>query len=241
MIPEPVVIGPCTIYQGDCLEILPTLEAGLVNSIVSDPPYGMNWNTNSSRFSGGQHGHRTRRNPGRSDWGSIASDDQPFDPSVWLKFPKVILWGSNHYAARLPVGTTLVWIKKLDDAFATFLSDAEIAWMKGGHGVYCRRDLSMNHATGSSGRLHPTQKPIGIMEWCVGKTSGTVLDPFMGSGTTGVACIKTGRKFIGIEKEPRYFEIARKRLERAWQDKYSELPFDEPAKETQTELFGSEK
>lgn len=83
--------------------------------------------------------------------------------------------------------------------------------MKGGYGVYCRRDLSMNHATGTA-RLHPTQKPVGIMEWCVGKTEGVVLDPFMGSGTTGVASVRMDRKFIGIEIEPRYFDAACSRI-----------------------------
>lgn len=201
------------LYLGDCREIVSTL--GHVDAVVTDPPYGMKWNTNSSRFSGGHRENVSRRFQGRSDWGVVTADDQEFDPTPWLCFPKVILWGANHYAARLPVGTTLVWVKKLDTAFETFLSDAEVAWMKGGHGVYCRRDLSMNHATGTLQRLHPTQKPVGIMSWCVGKTEGTILDPFMGSGTTGVAAVKQGRKFIGIEIEPKYFDAACRRIQAA--------------------------
>lgn len=206
-------IGNCTLYLGDCLEILPML--GKVDDVVTDPPYGMKWNTDSTRFSGGQLGHRTRREQGRSDWKAIENDDRPFDPLPWPTFPKVILWGANHFAARLPVGTTLVWLKKLDGAFGTFLSDAEVAWMSGGHGIYCRRDLSMNHATGTVQRLHPTQKPVGIMEWCVSKTDGSILDPYMGSGTTGVACVKLGRKFIGIEIDPGFFDIACARIAKA--------------------------
>ena len=201
------------LYLGDCREILPTL--GKVDAVVTDPPYGMKWNTNSARFSGGHRENVNRRFQGRSDWGSVTADDQEFDPVPWLSFPKVILWGANHYAARLPVGTTLVWVKKLDTAFETFLSDAEVAWMKGGHGVYCRRDLSMNHATGTLQRLHPTQKPVGIMSWCLEKTDGVILDPFMGSGTTGVAAVKLGRKFIGVEIEPKYFDIACRRIQAA--------------------------
>lgn len=201
-----------TLYLGDCREILPTL--GKVDAVVSDPPYGMAWNTDSTRYSGGRRGHRTRRMEGRSDWGAVANDDVPFDPAPWTAFPEAILWGSNHFGARLPVGTTLVWIKRLDGAFGSFLSDAEIAWQKGGHGVYCRRDLSMNHATGATQRAHPTQKPVDLMVWCVErlKTKGLVLDPFMGSGTTGVACVRLGRRFVGIEIDPTHFDSACRRI-----------------------------
>ena len=232
-----VTIGDCRLILGDCLEVLPLL--GKVDAVVTDPPYGMNWNTDSSRFSGGHRDNVHRRQQGRSDWGSVHNDDREFDPSPWLTFPKSVLWGANHFASRLPVGTMLVWLKKLDGAFGTFLSDAEIAWMKGGHGIYCRRDLSMNHASGTLHRLHPTQKPVGIMEWCVGKTEGTILDPFMGSGTTGVACVKLGRKFIGIEIDEGYFDIACKRIEKACAqpDMFVETSRNPEAK--QADIFGS--
>jgi site-specific DNA-methyltransferase (adenine-specific) len=209
-----VVIGDCTLYNEDCRFILPTLSGA--DAVVSDPPYGMNWNTDTSRFAGGKTVRKTKRGGGVSTWGAIENDSVAFDPEPWLDFPQVILWGSNHFAARLPVGTTLVWLKRFDAAFGSFLSDAELAWMKGGHGVYCRRDLSLTSDAALGERLHPTQKPIGIMQWCVERTKGTVLDPFMGSGTTGVACIKLGRKFIGIEIEKRYFDIACRRIEEAY-------------------------
>ena len=90
---------------------------------------------------------------------------------------------------------------------------------------------------------HPCPKPLEWMEWLVLKSSPfeneTILDPFAGSGTTGVACIRTERRFIGIEKEPKYFEIACKRIEREWQLKRSELPFEKPAKEVQRELVSA--
>lgn len=202
-----------TLYCGDCLEVLPTLSG--IDAIIADPPYGMKWNTDSSRYSGGHRQNVTRRQQGRNDWGDVKNDDKPFDPAPWLGYPQVILWGANHFASRLPVGTTLVWLKKLDSAFETFLSDGELAWMKGGHGVYCRRDLSMNHATGAAQRDHPTQKPVGIMSWCVEKTNGHILDPFMGSGTTGVAAVKAGRDFSGIEIDPTHFDSARRRISAA--------------------------
>lgn len=223
------IIGSCRLINADCREVLPLLPK--VDAVVTDPPYGMAWDTDSSRFSGGERVNRTKRSGGRSDWGSVKGDAEKFDPSPWLEFPQVILWGCNHYAQRLPVGTTLVWLKRFDAAFGSFLSDAEIAWMKGGHGVYCRRDLSMNHATGTMQRVHPTQKPVGLMQWCIEKTTGVVLDPFMGSGTTGVACVKLGRRFIGVEIEPKYFDIACRRIEVATRqpDLFVEQP--KPAKQ----------
>jgi DNA methylase len=194
-------------------------------SIVTDPPYGTNWCTDSTRFSGGVSKNvRQKRGDGRDDWGKIEGDATPFDPSPWLNFSRVVLWGANHYAARLPVGTTLVWIKKDDRLFGTFLSDAEIGWMKTGHGVYCFRKTfapptRAKEARGTTVYLspaHPTQKPVALMSWCLRRAKvlagETVLDPFMGSGTTGVACMRRRCHFIGVEKDERYFEIALKRI-----------------------------
>jgi DNA modification methylase len=203
------------VIHDDCLCVLPTLGAGSVDAVVTDPPYGMNWDTTIARFTGGHNS--ARRLAGRHDDRVILEDDRPFDPSPWLDFPRVILWGSNHYAARLPVGTTLVWVKRNEDAFGLFLSDAEIGWMKGGHGVYLYKDLSMNAV--ASNRVHPSQKPVRLMMWAMDRAGipqgATVLDPYAGSGSTGVACLKSGRKCILIEKDERYIEIIHRRLESA--------------------------
>lgn len=127
-----------------------------------------------------------------------------------------MLFGSNHFASKLPVGTTLVWLKKNSSAFGSFLSDAEMAWMKGGHGVYCIKDVSINGAGANFAKLHPTQKTEKVMRWCIEKCKtpegGLVLDPFMGSGTTLRAAKDLGRKAIGIELEEKYCEVAAKRL-----------------------------
>lgn len=197
-----------TLYLGDCRDFLSSINA---DAVVSDPPYGMRWNTRTARFSGGPS--RAKRGVGRNDNRAIVGDDTPFDPAPWLAYRHVVLFGANHFAARLPVGTTLIWVKKNDPAFGTFLSDAEIAWQKGGHGVYCRRDTSHNAIAAS--REHPTQKPVSVMEWCVSRTAGVVLDPYMGSGTTGVACVNLGRPFIGIEIDTGYFDTACRRIEAA--------------------------
>lgn len=201
--------GGITIYHGDCRELSRFLQA---DAVVTDPPYGMGWDVDSTRFSGGSLASRLRRGTGNGTSSAVIGDDEPFDPSPWLDFDSVVLWGSNHYAARLPTGTTVVWVKRNDDAFGTFLSDGEVGWVKGGHGVYCFRDLSM--CGEAKVRAHPTQKPVPLFRWCIERYAklGTILDPFMGSGTTLRAAKDLGRKAIGIEIEERYCEIAARRL-----------------------------
>lgn len=203
-----------TLYHGENENILPFLD-GDVSFLLSDPPYGMRANTDSTRFSGGKSTFRYR-GQGRV-WPRCKNDDEPFDPRPYLRFPEVILWGANHYAARLPVGTTLVWIKRPDERFGTFLSDAEIAWQKGNHGIYCFRYEFANptrRKEGGGDALHPMQKPLALMRWCLGrsKTQGIVLDPFAGSGTTGLACRELGRRCILIECEREYCDVIRERL-----------------------------
>ncbi len=207
-----------TIYHGDCREILPGLPGDA--SIISDPPYGMRANTNSKRFTGGQD-PATRRVLGRDDWPVIHGDGEPFDPSPWLVFPRVVLFGYHHFAERLPVGTVLVWVKRSDDLFGSFLSDAELAWMKGGHGVYCFRKQfppPSRMAESPTGECaHPTQKPVALMAWCIQRAGvpagGLVVDPYMGSGATLRAAMDAGHPAIGVELEERYCEIAARRLD----------------------------
>jgi len=201
-----------TLYLGDCREILPTL--GTVDAVVTDPPYGMKASPDGARFSGGATSSIARRGAGKVYSSGIVGDDKDFDPAPYLIGADQIIWGWNHFPDKLPRGACLVWIKRLDAAFGSFLSDAETAWFSRGVGVYCFRDLSM-YAEAKT-REHMTQKPVPLMEWCIKKVRGkTILDPFMGSGTTGIACVKLGRKFIGIEIEPKYFDIACRRIAEA--------------------------
>lgn len=210
-------IGNATLYCADWRDVLPGLAG--IDAVISDPPYGMNWNTDSKRFSGKDAEYK--RGEGRADWGQIDEDAEPFDPTPWLAFPKVILWGANHYAQRLPVGTTLVWVKKDDHLFGTWLSDAELGWQKGGHGVYLFRRsfpppirIAENDGVQAA---HPTQKPLALMAWCIerlGKPS-PILDPYMGSGSTGVAALQLGLSFVGCERNPRHFGTACERIMRA--------------------------
>jgi site-specific DNA-methyltransferase (adenine-specific)/modification methylase len=210
------VIGNATLWLGDCREILPTLPK--VDAVITDPPYGIALNTDNRRFSGGNVASVAKRgnNVGSAGGSPIIGDDVAFDPSFLLEIDgDKIIWGWNNYPHLLPRGACLVWLKRNDAAFGSFLSDAELAWMSKGHGVYCKRDLS--NAAIANERVHPTQKPVTLMEWCLGfvPKAQTILDPFMGSGTTGVACHNLGRSFIGIEREPKYFDIACRRIEDA--------------------------
>lgn len=216
------------LIHGDCLEVLPTLEAGSVDAVITDPPWGSNNDCDYTRFSGGlwpNHHHRRR---------GIIGDDEPFDPSPWLGFPQVVLWGYQFFAPRLPVGTLLVWNKKRDSQLGTFLSDGEIAWQKGGKGVYIFPHVWHGFDRASErnqGILHPTQKPVALFRWCLEratKPGDTVIDPYMGSGSCGVACIETGRDFIGIELDADYFTIAQRRIEAA-QNEMVQLSLDTQA------------
>jgi DNA modification methylase len=174
---------------GDCLEILPTL-AGLYDVVVTDPPYGMNkgeWDSEIPRWL-----HLVSGKPTAAFCGVVGKRDYPTPDWVgaWVRAGSTQrigkLRGFNNWEPIL-----FFWLPKLDnDVIST---------------------PNYHENTG-----HPTTKPIKLMEKLVSKMPpGTIIDPFMGSGTTGVACVKLGRNFIGIEKEPKYFEIAQRRIAEA--------------------------
>lgn len=210
----PTDAEPVRVIEGDCLKVLPSIPDGCVDAVVSDPPYGMDWNTDSRRFSGGKGYHNKRS-------GRVAGDAAPFDPSPLLRFPKVSIWGANHYSARLPVGTTLVFLKKPLDKLGAFLSDAEIGWERGNHGVYVFSHVWDGCARESENgeHHHPTQKPVALMRWCIRRLKlppgSVILDPYAGSGTTGVAAICEGMRAILIEQDPKHAETCRRRVAEA--------------------------
>lgn len=220
-----------TLYCGDCLEVVDALLRNSLNSttasletdetdpdprkwcIVSDPPYGIGYvhGADSGNLAG----------PTKFQGVAVSGDEKPFDPSPWLEFPTVALWGANHYASRLPDSACwLVWDKR-DQLFRNDQADCELAWTNLKSPARLIRHLwsgMLKDSERGQPRLHPTQKPVAVMAWCMemakAPAGATVLDPYMGSGTTGIACLNTGRNFIGIEKDPGYFDVALKRIER---------------------------
>jgi site-specific DNA-methyltransferase (adenine-specific)/modification methylase len=186
------------LYCGDCLEILPTLSP--VDAVVTDPPYGIGFGKRHTKWS-------ANRGVVLGEWDREAPDVSFLSDSA----REVVIWGGERFG--LPIKRRwLIWIKP--DAPPTF-SSVEMAWTnQDGPSRYILHSIS---ATNGERVGHPTQKPRRVMEWCIGYVSGeTILDPFMGSGTTGVACARLGRKFIGIEIEPRYFDIACERIAREY-------------------------
>lgn len=206
-------IQDATLYLGDCREILPTL--GKVDAVVTDPPYGIGI-TKSNRLA-------VSRGMGGKSW-----DDEAADIS-WLLPMDVpsIVWGGNYFPLP-PTRAVLVWDK--NNSGRDF-ADVEIAWTN--LDMVARR-IVFRPMNMDGGKEHPTQKPIEVMRWCVGflpETSDMVLDPFMGSGTTGVAAIKMGRQFIGIERDPSYFDISCRRIEAAYKQPDLFIQRPEPPKQ----------
>ena len=190
------IIGDCTLYLGDCMDVMPTLEK--VDAVVTDPPYGININK-SSRLS-------VSRGFGDQTWDNKPANLEWLDLSI-----PCLIWGGNYFGLPETRGF-LVWDK--NNSGRDF-ADCEMAWTNQNQNARLKTLRPMNM---DGGKQHPTQKPVDIMKWSIEYLpySETILDPFMGSGTTGVACVKLGRKFIGIELDKGYFDIACKRIEEAY-------------------------
>lgn len=192
--------GMCRIYHGDCIEVLAELDE--VTAIVSDPPYGINWDTDYTRFRGG------------SKHENVLGDKGEFNPTHLLGYPKIVLWGANLYCRYLPMGSWLCWDKRHASG-KSFLADAELAWMRGGHGTYIFAKTWQGFNK-DKGNYHPTQKSVELMSWCLDKAKVTVddvvCDAYMGSGTTLRACKDRGVKSVGIELVEKYCEEAAQRL-----------------------------
>ena len=199
-------IGNATLYLGDCLEILPTLPK--VDAVVTDPPYGL-----GDKWKGGGGSKNT-------SWKFDPNEAKGWDGNVaegvtelTAIAPECIVWGGNYYPLS-PSRCWLVWDKKQNDQWTT--GQCELAWTNLDRPIRAFRFAQCEQAS-EGHKSHPTQKPLALMQWCLKWVSGqTILDPFMGSGTTGVACANLGRKFIGIEIEERYFDIACERIAAAY-------------------------
>ena len=197
-------IGDCTLYHGDCLEILPTL--GRVDAVITDPPYGI-------YEKGGKWGRKAE-----CTW-----DKHPAQVGAILCLCDcVVIWGGNYFDLP-PSRGWLSWFKPDSVPSA---ADFELAWTSLDMNA---RQIKYSVAATNAERVgHPTQKPLQVMVWTIRQArvpvGAVVLDPFMGSGTTGVACVELGRKFIGIELDEKYFDIACRRIEQAVRKQSCKLP-----------------
>jgi site-specific DNA-methyltransferase (adenine-specific) len=200
---EKVIIGDAELWHADCRDVLPTL--GRFDLLLTDPPYGIGQSGGVFRDRKGG-GHRVLERI--SSWDKSRPSKLIFDLII-DKSSAAIIWGGNYFADFFqPSRGWLYWDKMMGGDY----SDGELAWtnmdMVLKHFKYCNKE---------HGKQHPTQKPTALIEWCLSHApnSVTVFDPFMGSGTTGVACANLGRKFTGIERERKYFDIACERIARA--------------------------
>ena len=199
------------LLHGDCLDIMPEIDQ--VDLVLTDPPYGVNRDKGFDGFGG--FGNPIERRRYESDnWDSKRPTKEIFD--VLLRSAKLsIIFGGNFFADILPLGTHwLVWDKK--NTMPTF-GDAELIWTNSNRKSIKIIEHEYNGLIGKEKhRYHPTQKPVGLFARILDKYSepnDLVLDCFIGSGTTAIACEKLNRKWIGIEKEEKYCEIASTRLE----------------------------
>lgn len=208
---EELLIGNARLFHGDCREILPTLPE--CDLILTDPPYGIGEAAGKNKSRG--------KLATAKDYGNDAWDNEP--PPGWVielmraKARWQILFGGNYYILP-PTSCVLVWDKDNTGDFA----DAELAWTNLRKAVRLKKwrwnGMMQENMAKKEEREHPTQKPVPVMEWAITQAPAdvlTVCDPFMGSGTTGVACVNLGKQFTGIERERKYFDIAVERIARA--------------------------
>ena len=199
------VIGDATLYLGDCMEVMPTL--GEVDAVVTDPPYGIGIDGQKESI---KNGIQIRKHHTKKNWDNKIPCKEIFEEII--KYDSII-WGGNYFTEYLPPKKGwLIWDK---EQYGLTMSDGEMAWTN----LNIVMRIKKMHRTHlwKEKPDHPTQKPVKLMMWCISHLpdkSNLILDPFMGSGTTGVACLQMGRKFIGIEKDPEYFEIACERIKR---------------------------
>jgi len=225
-------IGQCTLYLADCREVLPTLP--MVDAVLTDPPYGIGADSTMAKQGGTQYGAAlaAKRHYAATDWDSAPPDADLMNLVVaagrWQ-----IIFGGNYFGLP-PSRCWLVWDKENG---GNEFADAEMAWTNLNKPVRLKRWMwnGMLRKGREDRNDHPTQKPLGVMQWCIEQLptdARTILDPFMGSGTTGVACALTDRSFIGIEREPTYFDIACRRIEEAYrQPRLFEEPAPKPVQE----------
>ncbi len=207
------------IHTGNCHDILPTLDASKIDALITDPPYGIN-------------SYRSRGIPSKGvplgDYRRFVGDDRPFDPAHLLGFRRVVMFGANYYADKLPISSYwLAWDKRDGSGYNGF-ADMELAWtnFSGPSRLHSQRWMGMIRNGEREKRIHPTQKPLRLMRWIIELTKlpvgSVILDPYAGSGSTLVAAKQMGMHYIGIEIDPKYVIAANRRLARAGHPLFAE-------------------
>lgn len=222
--------GAVSLWNRDCRDVLPHLGKAEGVCLLTDPPYGIDYGR-AGGFSASHGWGPWRENV---EWDRERPERSLFDLMRSCSEHQII-WGGNYFTDYLPPSMRwLIWDKGQSD-FS--LADVEMAWCS--FQGAARRLMVPRAVARLDGKEHPTQKPLQLMTWCIErfpKGATTILDPFAGSGTTGVAAVKLGRRFIGIEIEPRYFDIACRRIEEA--TKQRDLFIEPPAKPKQNAFEG---
>jgi site-specific DNA-methyltransferase (adenine-specific) len=194
-----------TLYLGDCREILPTL--GNVDAVVTDPPYGI-----GADLGAGKSADKWTEFTDKNRW-DLDPPERAFLGRLIEVSSHAIIWGGNYFE-RPASSCWLIWDK--ETAGITTFADCEVAWTNLPKAMRLKRHLwSGPYMKIKEERFHPTQKPLAIMQWCIEQLPASaklILDPYLGSGTTGVAAVKAGRQFVGIEQDSRFFDIALKRI-----------------------------
>lgn len=224
-------IGPCELHLCDCAGVLPTLTG--VDAVVTDPPYGI---ALSNHARGKERRDRdwtiagdTTQDAGNRvlDWANdlrictvaFASPSKPW-PGEWRSR---LVW--HKHGLGMGGDRNLCW-----------KTDWELIQVRHNRRLSGTRESAViigHNIRPAEFEFHPCQKPVSLLAYLIEKVQAEIVfDPFMGSGTTGVACIETDRKFIGCEVNEAYFDIACNRIRRAWQEKRSELKFEEPTHAT---------
>jgi DNA modification methylase len=209
--------GDVTLYLGDCMDVMKGMHDNSVDTVITDPPYGIKRDKGFVGFGGfGGFGTPIARTRYQGNWDNERPHKKYFD-EIQRVSKIALIFGGNYFSDLLPVGNHwIVWDKK--QTMPTF-GDCELVWTNVSRNSVKWIQREWNGLLGKEeNRQHATQKPLKIMSWIIvnyTKEDNLILDPFMGSGTTGVACVQTGRKFIGIEIDPKYFEIAKKRISEA--------------------------
>ena len=203
---EKVVIGYATLYRGDCLEVLPTLQRA--DMVITDPPYGIGASAGTGKYG------RLKIEAGTDlRWDDAPPSDDLLE-LICSKAERAVLFGGNYFNLP-PSRNFLIWDKGAGFKARDF-AECEFAWCSwdGNARVLTHDPLARGDYRSKE---HPTQKPVAVMAWAIQHAGQgrLVLDPFMGSGTTGVACAQMGRAFTGIERERKYFDIACERIARA--------------------------